>query len=223
MMETGLHMTTALSASWLPWVCLAMVLLVWMSCVMQPQYLRGLLSNSFSVFSVNASEQIPSMGSQAAQWLFNIVVPAMGLYIMVEQEVVEGIGGITLLGWMIVLTLLADAFRLIAALMVQYTFRLGRLMDKAYLRYYSLRSLFSFVLFTFMLLVNSTSPHTVWFTMLAIASIVYMVTLGLQLGKLFCTSPLDVAGLLAYMLTVELLPAMLVWETGRQLYFLHIA
>ena len=217
---TGLHITTALSSSWMPWVCLAMVLLVWMSCMMQPQYLRGLVSNSFSVFSANASEQVPSMGSQAAQWIFNIVVPAMGLFVMAEQEVVEGSA---LIGWVIVFTLLADVFRLLAALLVQYTFRLGRLLGKAYMRYYSLRSLFTFVLFIILLLVRYTSPHTLWLSVLAVASAVYIVTLGLQWGKLFCTSLLDAAGLLVYMITVELLPAVLVLEAGRQLYFLHIA
>jgi len=213
-------MTTSLTAAWLPWVALAMVLLVWMCCVMQPQYLRGLLSNSFSVFSINASEQIPSIGSQAAQWLFNIIVPAMGLFIMVEQEVIEG--GV-LFGWMIVILFVVDAFRLLAALMVQYTFRLGRIMGKAYMRYYSLRSLFTFVLFIIMLLVNYTAPQTVWFSILAVASVVYMVTLGLQWGKLFCTSSLDVLGLLVYMITVELLPVVLTFEAGRQLYFTYFS
>lgn len=218
MTDTGLYMTTALSSSWLPWVCLVMVILVWISCVLQPQYMRGLLSNSFSVFSVNASEQIPSIGSQAAQWLFNIIVPALVLFIMVEQEVI--LGG-SLFGWMIALLVLADAFRLLAAWMVQYTFRLGRVMGKAYLRYYSLRSLFTFVLFIVMLLVNYTSPQTLWLTVFALVSVVYMVILGLQWGKLFCSSPLDVIGLFVYMITVELLPAVLVHEAGRQLYFTY--
>jgi hypothetical protein len=74
-----------------------------------------------------------------------------------------------------------------------------------------------------MLLVNFTAPHTVWFVVLVVASVVYIITLILQLGRLFCTSLLDVAGLLIYILTVELLPTALVLEAGRQLYFLHIA
>lgn len=187
---------------------------------MQPQYLRGLLSNGLSLFTVNNTEQIPSMGSQVTQWIFNIIVPAMGLFIMAEQEVVDGLD---LLGWMVLLMLIADGVRLFVAVMVQYTFRLGRMMGRAYMRYYSLRSLFSFVLFTFVLLVNFTAPHTVWFVVLVVASVVYIITLILQLGRLFCTSLLDVAGLLIYILTVELLPAALVLEAGRQLYFLHIA
>jgi len=197
-----------------------MVMLLWMSCVMQPQYLRGLLSNGLSLFTVNNTEQIPSMGSQVTQWIFNIIVPAMGLFIMAEQEVVDGLD---LLGWMVLLTLIADGVRLFVAVVVQYTFRLGRMMGRAYMRYYSLRSLFSFVLFTIMLLVNFTAPHTVWFVVLVVASVVYIITLILQLGRLFCTSLLDVAGLLIYILTVELLPTALVLEAGRQLYFLHIA
>lgn len=220
MPDTGLHITASLSSTWLPWLCLAMVMLLWMSCVMQPQYLRGLLSNGLSLFTVNNTEQIPSMGSQVTQWIFNIIVPAMGLFIMAEQEVVDGLD---LLGWMVLLMLIADGVRLFMAVMVQYTFRLGRMMGRAYMRYYSLRSLFSFVLFTFVLLVNFTAPHTVWFVVLEVASVVYIITLILQLGRLFCTSLLDVAGLLIYILTVELLPAALVLEAGRQLYFLHIA
>ena len=197
-----------------------MVLLVWISCVMQPQYLRGLLTNSFDVFSVNPNEQIPSIGSQFAQWLFNCIVPAIGIFIMVEQEVVEGT---SLFRWLILMSLLVDAFRLLAAVMVQYTFRLGKQMGMAYLRYYSLRSLFTFVLFVIMLLASYTSPHTAWIVILVIASVVYLVTLGMQWGRLFCSSPIDIAGLLLYMLTVELLPAVLLWEAGRQLYFMHIA
>jgi len=197
-----------------------MVVLVWMSCMMQPMYLRGLLSNGFGVFSVNTAEQVPSIGSQIAQWLFNCIVPAMGLFVMVEQEVIEG--GV-LFAWMIVLALLADAVRLLAALMVQYTFRLRSLMGRAYMRYYSLRSLYTFVLFAILLLVSCTSPHTGWFVVFAVASVVYVVTLGMQWARLFCTSLVDMAGLIVYMLTVEILPSVLIWEAGRQLYYLHIA
>ena len=82
-------------------------------------------------------------------------------------------------------------------------------------------SLFTFVLFIVMLLVNYTSPQTLWLTVFALVSVVYMVILGLQWGKLFCSSPLDVIGLFVYMITVELLPAVLVYEAGRQLYFTY--
>ena len=220
MMDAGLHMTTALSASWLPWVCLAMVMLVWLCCVLQPQYLKGLVSNGFSAFTVNAAEQIPSVGSQIAQWLFNCIVPSIGFFVMLEQEVVQG--G-TLLAWLIGLEMLADVVRLSVALMVQYTFRLGKLMNLAYLRYFSLRSLFTFVLFTIMLLVNYTTPHMFWLSLLGVASVIYMITLGWQWGRLFCNSFVDVAGLLVYLFTVELLPALLLLEAGRELYFLHIS
>lgn len=213
-------MTTSLSASWLPWVCLAMVLLIWLSCVMQPQYLRGLLSNGFSVFSVNAAEQLPSIGSQATQWIFNTIVPAIGIYVSVTESVMYGT---ELLGWLVLLSILADGLRALVAMLVNYTFRLGKTINLAYMRYFSLRSIFTFVLFTLVLLVLYTDPGILWMVVLGVASVVYMVILGWQWGRLFCTSLIDLAGLLLYMLTVELLPAVLLFEAGRQLYMLQFA
>ncbi|MBP5658914.1 MAG: DUF4271 domain-containing protein [Paludibacteraceae bacterium] len=211
MIETGLHISSSLSTVWLPWICLAMVGLVWLSCIMQPQYLRGILSNSFASFSVNAAEQVPSIGSQVAQWLFNSTVPALCVYVLVTDAAMDGT---ELLGELIVMALTIDALRAITALVVQYTFRLGKMMGLAYMRYFSLRTLLSFVMLVVVLLVAYTSPDAVWGSILAGTVLVYIVILGLQWTKIFCNQLTDIAGVVIYLITVELLPLMLLYEAG---------
>ena len=211
MPDAGLHITTALTASWMPWIWLAMVGLIWMSCMMQPRYLHGLLSNSFASFTVNAAEQVPSIGSQVAQWLFNSTVPALCVYVLVTDAAMYGT---ELLGELIAMALTIDALRAITALVVQYTFRLGKMMGLAYMRYFSLRTLLSFVMLIIVLLVAYTSPDAVWGSILAGTVLVYIVILGLQWTKIFCNQLTDIAGVVIYLITVELLPLMLLYEAG---------
>jgi len=211
MIDAGLHISSTLSTVWLPWICLAMVGLVWLSCIMQPQYLHGLLSNSFAAFSVNAAEQVPSIGPQVAQWMFNSTVPAICVFVLVTDAAMDGM---ELLGELVALSLLMDALRAITALVVQYTFRLGKMMGLAYMRYFSLRTLLSFVMLIIVLLVAYTSPDAVWISILAGAVLVYIVILGLQWTKIFCNQLTDIAGVVIYLITVELLPLMLLYEAG---------
>lgn len=219
MMDTGLYITQSLAVNWLPWLSLGMLGLVWLSCMMQPKYLHGLVVNGLAGFSDNVGDQYPSIGSQITQWLFNSITPAMGLFVMSEMEAIEG-GA--LFARILGLSLLADFVRVVVALLVQYTFRLGRLMGVAYLRYFSLRSLFSFILFAMLMLAITTSPQDIWLVLLGVLSAIYLLLLGWQWGQLFATSPAGVIGLTLYLLTVELLPAVLLWQAGIQLFFLHI-
>ena len=158
MLETGLHMTSTLAASWLPWVCLAMIGLIWLSCIMQPQYIRGLLSNGFSS-SPGAAEQTPSIGSQIMQWLFNSILPAIAIYTITAHTAIYGSA---LFGWLVALSILSDLVRALSGLIVQYTFRFGKRASMAYLRYFSLRSLFTYVLFIIVLLITYSSVGTCW-------------------------------------------------------------
>lgn len=215
MFDTGLHITTMLNTSWLPWLCLAMVGLVWVSCVLQPRYLPSLLSNSFADFDINDSEQVPSIGSQITQWLFNSIVPAICIFTLVTQGAVYGT---ELFGQILLLSLLTDAFRAVAVLMESYTFRFGKLTYKAYLRYYSLRSLFTFFELALVLLLAHTTPQLPWLMILGLLTIVYLVMLGLQWARLFCKSVWDIFGLIIHLITVELLPTALLFEVGKQLY-----
>lgn len=215
MFDSGLHITTLLSASWLPWVCLAMMVLLWLSCMMQPRYLHGLISNSFATFTVNAAEQAPSVGSQITQWLFNTIVPAICIYTLVTQTAVYGTD---LFGTILLLSLLTDVFRAVTAIAVQYTFRFGKLAGLAYMRYFSLRSLFTFVELMLVLLIAYADHTTFWVATMGIMTVVYLVILGLQWGRLFCTSVLDIVSLIIYLLTIELLPTALLYEAGKQLY-----
>lgn len=215
MPDAGLHITTALTASWMPWIWLAMVGLIWMSCMMQPRYLHGLLSNSFASFTVNAAEQVPSIGSQITQWLFNSIVPAITIYTLVMQSAVYGT---ELFGTILLFSLLTDGFRALTAFVVHYTFRLGKLTALAYMRYFSLRSLFTFVQFILVLLLAYTTVQLPWLMLMGLMTVVYMIFLGLQWARLFCESALDIAGLVIYLLTVELLPTALLLEAGKQLY-----
>lgn len=214
-MPTGLYISSALSATWLPWLCLAMVGLVWGSCMLQPQYLHGLISNSFASFAVNIAEQVPSLGSQLTQWLFNSILPAIGVYVLVVDSPMDGM---ELLGWLILISLAIDLGRVIVAAIVQYTFRFGKRIAMAYMRYFSLRSLLSFVLFVVILLAAYTSPDKLWLSLLGVATAGYLVFLGVQWSRLLCTSVTDLFGVIIYLLTVELLPTVLLFEAGKQLY-----
>ena len=220
MPDAGLHITAALAATWLPWVFLMMALLVWLSCIMQPQYLRAVVSNSFATFAGTTAEQVPSIGSQVAQWLFNITMPALIVYVLLVQTAMVGTG---MLASMILLSLLIDVARTVIALLIHYTFRLGKSMSLAYVRYFSLRSVFSYVLFIFMLLVAYTSPEGVWLTLLLVAAGAYLLILGWQWAKLFCSSLPEVASVVIYVITVELLPMMMLYEAGRQMVLQQLA
>ena len=219
-MPSGLYISSALSATWLPWLCLAMVLLVWTSCMLQPQYLHGLISNSFASFAVNIAEQVPSLGSQVAQWIFNSILPAIGVFVLVVDSTIVGLD---FLGWLILISLAIDLLRIVVAAMVQYTFRFGKRTPMVYIRYFSLRSLLSYVLFVVILLAAYTSPDKLWLSMLGIATAAYLVTLGVQWSRLLCTSVSDLFGVIIYLLTVELLPTMLLFESGKQLYLQQFA
>lgn len=220
MFETGLHITTSLAAFWLPWVCLAMVILVWLCCILQPQYMRGLMSNGLASFSVGAQEQNLSLGSQLAQWLFNTTIPALAVFVLVMQAAALDTNLFTLL---LVVSLAIDGVRALLALMVQYTFRLGKLSAAAYMSYFSLRSLLSYVLFVLMLLIAYTSATALWITLSAIFALVYLIVLGIQWIKLFASSLLDAIGVVIYLITVELLPNVLLLEAGRQIYMQQFA
>lgn len=220
MSDAGLHITTSLAAFWLPWVCLAMVILVWLCCILQPQYMRGLMSNSLASFSLGAQEQNLSIGSQLAQWLFNTTIPALAVFVLVTQAAALDTN---LFIWLLVVSLAIDAMRALLALMVQYTFRLGKLTAAAYLRYFSLRSLLSYVLFGLMLLIAYTSATALWSTLSAIVALAYLIILGVQWIKLFAGSLLDAMGVVIYLITVELLPNLLLLEAGRQIYLQQFA
>lgn len=209
-------MTSSLATAWLPWVCLAVMGLGWLSCVMQPRYLSGLISNSFAGFAINGPEQIPSIGSQVTQWLFNSIVPAIEVYVLVAQSAVYGV---QLLGRLLLLALLIDGLRALTAIIVQYTFSLGKVASLAYMRYFALRSLFTFVLFIVVLMIAHSNPSTAWFVVLGLLVAIYLITLIVQWARLFCTSILDVVSMIIFLLTVELLPTFLLYEAGNQLYF----
>lgn len=219
-MPAGLQINAALSTTWLPWLCLAMIILVWLSCIMQPQYLRGLVGNSFASFTIGIAEQVPSIGSQIAQWLFNSTVPALAVYILIVDSAVYGL---ELFGNLLFISLAIDLARALIAALVQYTFRFGKRLAVAYMRYFSLRTLLSFVLFFVLLLMAYTSTDVLWLSLLGVAIGVYLICIGIQWTKLFCTSLPDMVGVIIYLFTVELLPAVLLLEAGRQLYIQQFA
>lgn len=220
MPDSGLHITSALTATWLPWLCLMMVVLIWLCCMMQPQYMRGLLSSGFASAAAGAGEQAPSIGSQVAQWLFNCTLPALGVFVFVVDSAFYGL---QLIGWLIGLSMLIDLARAIILMLVQYTFRFGKRTGAAYVRYFSLRSVISYILFVIVLLAAFTQPLSLWFIMLGIVSFVYLIALGIQWVRLFCSSAQDIVCVLAYLITVELLPTLILFEAGRQLYLQQLA
>ena len=196
-----------------------MIGLIWLSCIMQPQYIRGLLSNGFSS-SPGAAEQTPSIGSQIMQWLFNSILPAIAIYTITAHTAIYGSA---LFGWLVALSILSDLVRALSGLIVQYTFRFGKRASMAYLRYFSLRSLFTYVLFIIVLLITYSSVGTLWINILGIITAIFLVLVGIQWARLFCTSIIDVIGVVIYLITVELLPILLLFEAGEQLYTHYFA
>ncbi len=219
MPDSGLHITTALATTWMPWLCLVMVLLVWLCCIMQPQYLRGLVSNCFASFAIGTAEQVPSIGSQVSQWMFNTVVPAVCVYVLVVQSAMYGT---TLLAWLVALSMGIDLLRALTAWMVHYTFRLGKMTGLAYMRYFALRSMMTYLLFAIVLMIAFSSVEIGWLNLFGIMTGVYIIILGIQWTKLFCSSFLQLPGIIVYLITVELLPTVLLYEAGRQLYLQQI-
>ena len=204
-----------MAANWLPWVCLAMVGLIWLSCMMQPQYLRGLLSNSFSTFGINSAELKPSLGSQISQWVFNMTVPAIAVYCLVVQDVEYGTD---LLTRIFLLAVAIDIARTLVAWLVQYTFGFGKMFGLMYLNYFSLRSLFTFVLLCEVLLITSSEQPTAWIVLMAVTLVLFLVVLGIQWGRMICSSVLDILSIILYILTVELLPMFLLYGAAEQMY-----
>ncbi len=197
-----------------------MALLVWLSCILQPQYLRSVVSNSFATFAGTTAEQVPSIGSQLAQWLFNITMPALSVYVLLAQNTMIGVEQLTSL---ILLSALIDVARTVISLMIHYTFRLGKRTSLAYVRYFSLRSIFSYVLFIIALLTAYTSLDGLWITLLLIAAGIYLLILAWQLSKLFCASINEIVSVVTFIITVELLPAIMLYEAGRQMVLQQFA
>ncbi len=220
MLETGIHITPALATMWLPWVLLAMIVLVWVCCMLQPQYLRAVVSNSFASIGGNSADLVPSIGSQLFQWIFNSAVPAVAVYVFVTQSMT---GSSELLGQLLVLSLLIDLARAFTALIVQYTFRFGKRSGVAYLKYFSLRSLLTYLLLVLVMLAAYTSATDLWLALLGVAAVGYLIFLGVQLTRLFCSSVLDVMSVIIYLVTIELLPSALLFEAGRQLCMQQLA
>lgn len=215
MTNEGIFISSALAANWLPWVCLIMVGLIWLSCMMQPQYLRGLLSNSFSTFGINSAEQKPSLGSQISQWVFNMTVPAIAVYCLVVQDVEYGTD---LLTRIFLLAVAIDIARTLVAWLVQYTFRFGKMFGLMYLNYFSLRSLFTLVLLCEVLLVICSDQPAAWSVLMIITLVLFLVVLGVQWGRMICSSPLDILSIILYILTVEFLLMILLYAAAEQMY-----
>lgn len=192
-----------------------MVGLIWLSCMMQPQYLRGLLSNSFSTFGINSAELKPSLGSQISQWVFNMTVPAIAVYCLVVQDVEYGTD---LLTRIFLLAVAIDIARTLVAWLVQYTFGFGKMFGLMYLNYFSLRSLFTFVLLCEVLLITSSEQPTAWIVLMAVTLVLFLVVLGIQWGRMICSSVLDILSIILYILTVELLPMFLLYGAAEQMY-----
>ena len=208
-MAEGTIISTASVSVWLPWLLLGALLLLGFCCMMQPRYLQGLYSNSLQSFSENSAEQIPSIGAQAGQWLLNIVLTASCAFIVMSVHE----RGLEARTWGVLLGIVAgiDIFRLIAAMLVTYTFRLTRMVGFAYIRYFSLRSLYTIILLIpILLLYNTQMAETMMWMIIVLTGIFYLL-LAIQWSKLFCSSPLDILFVIIYIATVEILPTALLY------------
>jgi len=214
-MDAGLDISYALAANWLPWLCMAMLGLVWISCVLQPRYLHGLVNNSFSAFDVNAAERIPSIGSQICQWAFNVAIPAIGIYIIVAQDADYTA---MLFARIMVAAIIIDCLRMLVAFLVQYTFRLDKIFGLLYMRYYSIRSIYTFIMMALILCVMHSATPFMWLIVMAVNMLVFMVLTGLQWGRLIGFSLTSCVGLLIYLITIELLPMFVLYGAAEQMY-----
>lgn len=206
-MAEGLIISTSMTAVWLPWLLLAAVVTICLGCLTQPRYLHGLLSNSIQTFSLNTAEQTPSIGAQAGQWLLNITIAALCAYSYRQMYTA---------GYNHLLTLLAtaagiDLYRLAATLLVNYTFDLKRMFSMAYIRYFSLRSICSMLMLIPIMMLSNGYLVPAMKVMIIVMMVAYYLILTAQLGKLYCSSLLDVFFLITYILTVEIIPTLLLY------------
>ena len=215
MLEEGLEISRALAANWMPWLSMAMLVQLWLSCMLQPQYARGMYQNSLGAFANNMTEQLPSIGSQITQWMFNTTVPAFCIYALVAQDVPGGFG---LFGRILLMMVGIDLLRIVVAWLVYYAFRLGKRFIPMYLRYYALRSLTMFLLFAEALVLGASAHPMAWVMAMALTYLVFMLLLGVQLARVICTSWVDVLSIMIYILTVELLPMLVLYYAAMQLY-----
>lgn len=201
-MAEGVLISSSMATIWLPWLLLGALVSVGISSLMQPRYLHGLISNSTQSFTLNIAEQIPSIGAQTGQWVLNIVVAATCAYICIDA----GGYGTPKFGMLIGRAAAIDVFRLVAAIIVSYTFDQTRLFGAAYIRYFSLRSLYTIVLLVPTLMLFNLHAVTAMLTVIVVLTAVYYIALTVQWSRMFCTSLLDVLFLLMYIVTVEILP-----------------
>jgi hypothetical protein len=105
---------------------------------------------------------------------------------------------------------------------MQYTFRLGRRASLAYVRYFSLRSLMTYLALIIVMFMAYTAPNAWWITLLAVLIGAYILILIAQWIRLFNASVQELLGVLIFLLTAELLPILLLYEAGRQVYAMYL-
>ena len=199
--------TSSVAAVWLPWLLMGAVVMLCLGCLMQPRYIHGLVSNSLQPFSLNAAEQTPSIGAQTGQWVLNIMIAAVCAYTYREMYT----GGSSRFLVLLATAVGIDLFRVVAAMLVTYTFNMAKLFSMAYIRYFSLRSLCSIVLLIPVLLLYNLHVVPALETAVVVLMAVYYVLIGIQLGKLYCRKWLDVFFLITYIVTVEIIPTLLLY------------
>ena len=208
-MAEGVLISSSMATVWLPWLLLGALVSVGIGCLMQPRYLHGLISNSIQSFTLNMAEQIPSIGAQTGQWVLNIVMAATCAYTYIDA------GGYGTPTFSVLLGMAAgiDIFRLFAAAIVSYTFGHTKMFGAAYIRYFSLRSLYAIAMLVPILLLFNLHSVSAMLTVIIALTAVYYIALAVQWGRMFCTSLLDVLFLIVYIMTVEILPTAILYIT----------
>lgn len=200
-MAEGLIISTGVAAVWLPWLMTGAMIQLCLVCLMQPRYLHALLSNSVRPFTTNAGEQLPSIGAQIGQWLLNVVLMAVSAYVYaISKDEYPSMAVLLLAATGI------DVLRLAAAMAVTYTFELKRALHDAYMRYFSLRSIYTLALMIPVLLMYNGIRGIGMQVAIILLTAAYYVLLGVQWAKLYCTTPIDILFIIIYLATAEVLP-----------------
>lgn len=164
--------------------------------MMQPRY--------GALMTANLTEEpvYPSVGAQICQWGFNILVPTVMLWQFFNEAHGSTID-IATFAKFLVLIALVECYRLVLAFLLNYAFRLDRYFGSLYLRYLSVRMVFTIGLLILALLPISSSVG--WQLLFAWLTICIGYT-TISWRKLMNAQTYSIIYILLFLITAEILP-----------------
>lgn len=193
----------------LPWLIIGVLIVQWLVCMTQPGYFRNLISSAFHIDSEHSSEQLPSIGTQIGQWLFNESVFALAITCIGLSEGTWQALGVSILSITVI-----DLARVIITALAAYIFIWGKRYSQLYLRYYSLRSLFAIILLVMAVASLQRPENDLWLICSIILMVTYLILLTVQCCRQVVSDLRQVLYIIIYIIVVELLPYLCLYRSS---------